>query len=527
MNIAELLGAQARERPDAPALIDGRGRRNRIRTYSQLDTEARQLVTLLQGSGLQMGDTVLVLQPMSIELYVVLVAIFRMGLVAMFLDPSAGRDHIEECFRLREPRALIASTTAHLLRLRSSALRRIPVKFSIGFPLPGATSLGKARGHERSDTMEDCSSDTPALVTFTSGSAGKPKAVLRTHGFLMAQHRALEQALDLKAGEVDLSTQPIFVLANLASGVTSIIPDADMRRPGAIDAAPVVLQALAHQATRSAAAPIFFERLIDYCEREKQQLSGLQKIYTGGGPVSPVLLDGLAQLAPCAEVTIVYGSTEAEPIASVSRRDIGHDDFSAIRSGRGLLVGRPVPFIELKIMKDRWGSSVGRLYPEKFDDECQPVGEAGEIVVSGEHVLSYYLDSSVDEGNKFDVGQTRWHRTGDAGFLDGQGRLWLLGRCSARIEDHEGLLYPFCAEQAALQHPFVRYAAVVSLRGQRVLAIETYDHIVQESRRRLLLESVKFSGIEELHLVQDMPVDNRHNSKIDYPRLKKLLGANR
>ena len=165
--------------------------------------------------------------------------------------------------------------------------------------------------------------------------------------------------------------------------------------------------------------------------------------------------------------------------------------------------------------------------PAEFDHECQPVGEAGEIVVSGEHVLSNYLDQAGDLENKFDVGQSRWHRTGDAGFLDNHGRLWLLGRCSARIEDRGGMLYPFCAEQAVLQHSFVRYAAVVSLRGQRVLAIEPLVSKVQESHRELMLESVAFAGIEEIQVVQNMPVDNRHNSKINYPRLKKLLEANR
>ena len=79
--------------------------------------------------------------------------------------------------------------------------------------------------------------DDEALITFTSGSTGAAKAAVRTHGFLLAQHAVLARDLELQAGEVDLTTLPIFVLANLASGVCSVIPDVDMRAPADADPA--------------------------------------------------------------------------------------------------------------------------------------------------------------------------------------------------------------------------------------------------------------------------------------------------
>ena len=462
MNIAEVLRDQAKLRPEAVALMDVRRGRSRSLTFVELERAASRVATLLQQSGLERGDTVLVLQPMSAELYIALMAIFRLGLVAMFLDPSAGREHIKHCCLRQPPKGFIASSLAHLLRLRSSALQRIPKKFSIGLPVPGAISLQRAKRLSCLETIQPCAPDSPALLTFTSGSTGEPKAALRTHGFLLAQHRALEQTLELKAGEVDLTTQPIFVLANLASGVTSLIPDADLRRPGAIDPAPVVTQIRAHQVTRSGASPAFYERLVEYCTEHDTTLPQLEKIFTGGGPVSPQLLEKLQRIAPQATITAIYGSTEAEPIASISRDEITTDDTAAIVGGRGLIVGRPVSIIQLRILKNQRGTPVGPFTLTEFDAACQPAGEAGEIVVSGEHVLSGYLDGHGDEENKFTVAGVRWHRTGDAGYLDDSGRLWLLGRCSARIEDSDGALYPFSVEHAALQHEFVRRAAVVS-----------------------------------------------------------------
>ena len=83
--------------------------------------------------------------------------------------------------------------------------------------------------------MFAATTETPALVTFTSGSTGAPKAAVRTHGFLLEQHRVLAESLRLTPDDLDLTTLPIFVLANLGSGVCSLIPDADLRHPGAIE----------------------------------------------------------------------------------------------------------------------------------------------------------------------------------------------------------------------------------------------------------------------------------------------------
>src|SRR5205814_7229884 len=115
-------------------------------------------------------------------------------------------EHIERCCALQPPRALIASTKAHLLRLRLPALRAISKKFVIGFPLPGAIRWSRASRATPYTDITSCAASSPALLTFTSGSTGEPKAALRTHGVLLAQHRVLAEALQVSAGDVDLTT---------------------------------------------------------------------------------------------------------------------------------------------------------------------------------------------------------------------------------------------------------------------------------------------------------------------------------
>src|SRR5215472_2191723 len=151
MNIASILHAQAEARPDAPAIIDTWRGRERITSFGELQKQVNQATALLWQTGLRPGDEVLVFQPMSAELYVALIALFRLGLVAMFIDPAAGMEHIEQCCQLIPPKAFIGSPKAHILRLFSPALRRIPRKFVIGAHLPGAISWSKSVGVDRAD----------------------------------------------------------------------------------------------------------------------------------------------------------------------------------------------------------------------------------------------------------------------------------------------------------------------------------------------------------------------------------------
>ncbi len=523
MNIAEVLSENVRQRPQAIAIIDGEGSGQRHVTLAELEWSASRVARLLHDTGLRRGDTVLVFHPMSAELYLVLTAIFRLGLVAMFVDPSTGRDHVQRSCVMRPPKGMIASAKAHVLRFLSPAVRRIPYKFSVGSRIPGAVSLLSARRLPGLDTIEPCEPHDPALITFTSGSGDQPKAALRSHGFLLAQHRAIERSLDLQPEEIELVTQPIFVLANLASGVTSVIPNVDLRRPDTVDPARLAQPIERHQATRASASPALLERLAEHCLDANTPLLSLKKIFTGGGPVYPELIERLRQVAPRATITAVYGSTEAEPIACIDHRKIRAEDVAVTQAGHGLLAGHPVAMIDLRILINRWGESVGPFTSETFDAACRPTGKPGEIVVSGLHVLSTYLRADDEQYTKFDVEGIRWHRTGDAGYLDERGRLWLLGRCAGCIEGPHDTLFPFHVECAARQHGWVRHAAVISIRGQRVLAVEPRPGRLPNAHLTAMLNSLEFARIKQVRLLKKMPVDRRHNAKIDYAVLQSLL----
>jgi acyl-CoA synthetase (AMP-forming)/AMP-acid ligase II len=497
--------------------------RGRKVTFAELEDLTARGAGLLRSSGLRPGERVLLLQPVSIELYVILLAVLRLGLVVTLIDPSAGRAQIAAAVRRSRPAAFIGSTRAQFFRLMHGSLRSIRPAFTTGMSWPGLRAW-RPRRSEPHVPIEPRGVEDPALITFTSGSTGIPKATARSHGFLLAQHAALERAIDMQRGEVDLATLPVFVLANLASAVTTVLPDADLRRPGAVDPDPVLDQIETIGPGRSTASPAFFERLI--MAPRPERIGRIRKLYTGGAPVFPRLLERLQSLIPGGRIVTLYGSTEAEPISHVAWSEVTDEDRARMRAGRGLLVGTPVEEIEVRVVNLPRSSEeeVPRFSSRDFQECCQPVEGEGEIVVTGDHVVRGYLDGVGDADTKIEVDGARWHRTGDAGFLDDQGRLWLLGRVDSVIRDNTGSVYPFSVECVASELDEVRRSALYARKGERFLAVELSGgsdvaQVIDSLHRKL-----DWAQLSTIHHVREVPVDKRHNAKVDYVALEKIVG---
>jgi acyl-CoA synthetase (AMP-forming)/AMP-acid ligase II len=194
-----------------------------------------------------------------------------------------------------------------------------------------------------------------------------------------------------------------------------------------------------------------------------------------------------------------------------------------MRAGGGLLAGMPVPSVRVAIVTDRWSTSLGPWTESALEQETLPPASSGEIIVSGDHVLTGYLDGRGDEETKVRVGDRIWHRTGDAGYLDAAGRLWLLGRCSAKVDDEHGRVYPFAVECAASEIDGIARTAFVRRRGQRVLVAELAGDVPMPDVLAMLRERLAWAGLARAMVVPRIPVDGRHNAKVDYPALEAML----
>ncbi|MBB5352247.1 acyl-CoA synthetase (AMP-forming)/AMP-acid ligase II [Haloferula luteola] len=499
MNLVDHLELQGSLQPEAPALVEGSGK---WVSFGELRRLSEGVAARLVMNGLKPGDRVMVFHPVSISLYAFLLGCFRAGVVVVFADPSGGREFLDQVARRVEPVGFFGSRKGHALRWRSRLLRSIPKAFHPEGWWPRSVEAMRVGGEAE---ILDVGAEHPALITFTSGSTGLPKGAVRTHGFLLAQHAALSEALQLRSGERDLVTLPVFALANLASGVTSVVADADLGRPGEANARRIRRQCQQWRVTRATGSPAFFEALL-----RGPGFPELEKIFTGGGPVFSDLVDRLKAARSEMGVTAIYGSTEAEPVAEWTCGGWTEACREQVAGGGGLPVGRPV--LEVAILPDRWGESLHALCPEAFSAMKLKLGERGEILVTGPQVLKGYLDGRGDEETKVRVGETIWHRTGDAGWLDERGCLWLVGRCAARM----GNRYPLEIE-AALREVYPRKrTAAVAWQNQVILVVEGEVDSAMEVRAREL-------GCDRVLSFPELPMDRRHQSKVNYPKLMERL----
>lgn len=471
MSLLDTFLATATRCADKTAVIDGAGRSI---SFAELADWSAVLASTWRAAGIGKGDRVLLAVPLGLGLYASLAALWRLGAVAVFPEPALGLAGLRHAARATRPNAYLSDGWLRALAYIVPEL------------WPIRTRLVPTRFKQRSSPLKDrivekLEGTDAALISFTSGSTGLPKAIERTHGFLLAQHRAVSPLLATdRADEIDLVSFPVFVLVNLALGITSVLPCWKVTRPDHADMAQLADFAHKNHITRLLAPPSICERMVD-----TPAASAFNAIFTGGGPVYPDLLQRLSAAKSGLRIAAVYGSTEAEPIAHVEAAGITPADWACMRTGGGLLAGKPSPHVRLRLLDD-------------------------EIVVTGDHVNKSYMDTARNASSKLTLEGEVWHRTGDAGRLDDEGRLWLLGRLAGRAGSH----YPFGIEAAARFWPGVRRCALIGTANGSVLAIEG-----NAAHRSAWTTAATALGDIRIAVLKTIPLDRRHRSKVDYQAL--------
>jgi acyl-CoA synthetase (AMP-forming)/AMP-acid ligase II len=533
-NVLSVLRDVAERVPNRPALItstaDGGERRV---TFAELCDRIDRVASGLRRLGLQPEERAIVMIPMSIELYVTLLAVLQIGAVAVFVDPWIGVRQIAAFAAFAEPRAWIGVPRSHLLRLLSGTLRSIPLTVTTGFRLgrlPARCGLSDLEDKPGDGKIHPVEPGSPALITFTSGSSGEPKGANRTHGFLLAQHRALAAEFPAEEGDVDMPMFPIFALNNLAVGITSVVPAMDFRRVDKVDAKRVLGQMETHGVTTCTASPPFFDRLTAEIAAHPGEAPHLRRLLTGGAPVTDAQLRTWDRALPRTEILVAYGSTEAEPVAHLTVEE----RLAAVNDIRprtpGYCAGQPVDRIRARLVRIHDGPI--DLGPEGWAAWEVPSGEIGELVVTGEHVCrDYYRNPQAVRENKIaEPDGTVWHRMGDTGSFDTHGCFWIAGRVHSTIWRSGEPIHPQLLEQAAHgEDPRIRRVAAVGLPdaalGERVVVVlETGagEELRDEVQARLTAAG---QVVDEIRLTTEaLPVDPRHNSKIDYRALRERLG---
>ena len=494
-NIVEILFENAEKFPTKDAIIH----KNQKISYGELATDVKNYAAYFVENGLKKGDNVLIFVPMSIELYKVLSAIFYIGATAVFVDAWTNKDRLSQALTIVPCQGFIGCAKAFVLKLMSKKVKDVPLNFMTG--------LNKFKPKSKDIKIEPATADSTALITFTTGSTGLPKAAKRTHEFLLEQHYILKEHLKPEFNDIDLTSLPIFVLHNLACGTTSVIPDFNPQKPADIIPKKILRDIKKYNINTTVGSPRFYEKLA-----EENHVGGLTRIFTGGAPVFPKLAKFLQEQYTDSNVEIIYGSTEAEPIASISAKELlaYKGDLKA-----GLLVGKPIEDINIKIIK-----SSDDVVTD-FESMWLSQGEIGEICVEGKHVLKEYYNSDIaQQFAKVHHNGKIWHRTGDAGYIGEDGNLFLMGRVKNRFEHNGKEIYVFPIENALLEIEGIEIGTILKIKDEVILVVELKP--VSQVDENSIIEKLSDFEYDKVEFIK-IPRDPRHNSKIDYDKLKTLF----
>jgi acyl-CoA synthetase (AMP-forming)/AMP-acid ligase II len=373
-----------------------------------------------------------------------------------------------------------------------------------------------------------------AAVLFTSGSTGVAKGAVYTHGTFAAQVAAIRRLFDIRPGEVDLATFPLFTLFAPALGMTAVVPDMDPTRPAQADPRKLVRAVEDWGVTNVFGSPALINVLGRYGQAHGVRLPSLKRVITAGAPVPSATVERMAaMLAPGVEVYTPYGATECLPVACIGGREILGETRHATAAGNGICVGRPVPEVEVAII-----GVTDDPIPEWDDALRRPAGEIGEIAVRGPFVTrSYYGRPAATALAKIAANDgSVWHRMGDVGHFDAAGRLWFCGRKAHRVTTEAGVLFTVPVEGVFNAHPAVFRSALVGIgppgRQGPAVCVELEPDARGVSTAALTRELSEYAARHEVtaavrrFLVHPaFPVDVRHNAKIDREALAAWAAA--
>ncbi|HVS14066.1 MAG TPA: AMP-binding protein [Thermoanaerobaculia bacterium] len=336
--------------------------------------------------------------------------------------------------------------------------------------------------------------EQPALLLYTSGTTGKPKGAVLTHANLVASAEAAQEAAEvdgLETPRITVSAMPmahIFGVGVMNSGylLPPRLADSYVVQMTWFEPERFMRLVQEHRANQIPAVPTMLALILNHPKARRYDLSSIEEVVCGAAPLPVELARAFMKRCGC-RVREIYGMTESAGLGSANRRSDPYRPGSA---------GRPYHNTEVAI----------------FDAEDRPLGpgERGEIVLRGPSVMKEYLNRPAETAEALRGG---WLHTGDVGYLDKDGFLYVVDRKKDMILRGGENIYPAELESILYQHPAVAEAAVVGapdpVYGERVVAFVA----VREDRQATAEELIAFvsertspyKAPSAIHFVEALP----------------------
>jgi len=534
VNIAHYLPKVAEKYAEKTAIIDSNkekpGRPNpkaRI-SFAELDAKINRIANSLESVGIGRGMRTMVMVRPSIDFIAIAFALFKIGAIPLLIDPGMGRKNFLHAVSDVKPEAFIGISLAQVFRLvfrRSfSSVKRV-VTVGRRWFWGGHSLAALMKPAADKFEMADTRSDETAAILFTTGSTGPAKGAVYTHGVFDAQTQIIASEWNIGGEDVDYPIFPLFALFSTALGARVVVPKMDPTRPAFVDGKSMYDAIKNYDVTFSFGSPAFWQRVAEYCHREDKQLPQLRRVLMAGAPISVSLVERMdGVLSSAANLGIPYGATESLPVSWISGAEILQSTGKASLAGAGYCVGRPLSVNSVKIIAVR-----DEPISEFSEVSELALGEIGEILVHGPVVTrSYFGRSEATRLAKVYDGDDVWHRMGDLGYFDQEGRLWFCGRKAHRVDTENGRLYSVRCESIFNAHERVFRSALVGVdrndRTKPVIIIECCSGQAPQGiadQRQLSEELLALGTQSELTKEIDtvlyhpsFPVDIRHNAKI-------------
>ncbi len=519
----ELLFGAGFSASQKPAVISFRRGKEQQLTFGQLEQQAQQLAQGLMKAGLRPRHRVLVLTTPGPDLFVVLFGLLLGGMVPVLVDPGLGLQRMLDCTRDAQIQGVISVWRAWLLRwLRPGVFKGVRLWITTDRRLPGLHSLRDVMRGEPVQLPKVTPDDT-ALIAFTSGSTGPPKGVELTYRNLQGMFEAFRVLLGKQEpDEVDMIALPALSLISAALGRTCLVPEIDFAHLSTVDVEHLLAYFRHYSICTAFLSPILCSKLAEHARQHPVRLERTRVILTGGAPIPNSVSLMMTKLLPNGEFYTPYGATEVLPATIIRAREIIEETAALTAQGKGVCVGRPLLQTEICIMRP-----VDEPVPSEQEIQFQPPGEIGEIIISGIQVSPRYFGKE-RETQMAKIPRTNgglWHRMGDLGYLDEQGRLWFCGRKKHQVRSSVRTYYPVCVEGIVNTLPFVRCSALVGVgpHGDQnpVLLIEPFAPPSAAQRKtwqQQIIDLLHQHDITIKHVIfypKAFPTDRRHNSKIE------------
>jgi acyl-CoA synthetase (AMP-forming)/AMP-acid ligase II len=440
-NLVELLENSVKRVPDREAVVDDNARL----TFAEYDRLCNCLAHSLRELGVQKGDRVAILMPNSWEYAVAYYGIVRIGAIAVLLNWRCTAPELEYMLNDSGSSYLLMGydywDAIEGIKDNVPALKGIYMR---GATVPGGTTafdeLLKNDPGERVVSDPPVTQDDAAAILYTSGTTGRPKGALQTHRNCVSNAVIANRIGESDETDKTLVIAPMFHATGINSQLTAFLllggccvirsfflPDDTLTK----------IQE--EKITFGAGVAAMFYFLLNHPDWKEYDLSSLKDFGFGGSPVSVELFHEMIEALPNVKFANVWGLTESTSIVTYNP----HVDVLRVPES----VGPPVPVQEVKVVEPGREEEIDR-------------GKIGELCVKGPSVVRGYWNNPKATADTIVDG---WLHTGDLGYMDEDGYVYVVDRLKDMIVSGGENIYCLEVENALMQHPAVFDAAVVGV----------------------------------------------------------------